>query len=153
MQNLYGLLIGKAFSFSDLAFYNQSRTFQRSPVSAVAGVVNRVLFPVFSTIQDNDQKIRSALRKGISALAFIIFPTMGFMICAADEIVILVLGRKWIQTADLLQWFPIVGMLAPISAIQLTVLKAKGKTGVYFWLGLVNSFVAITILLLSLIHI
>src|SRR5690606_37383962 len=39
-DNMYGLVIGKVYSMSDLAFYNRARTFQRLPTFTLASIVN-----------------------------------------------------------------------------------------------------------------
>ncbi len=150
VTNLYGLLIGKAFSFGQLAFYNQARTFHQSPASIFTSLVTRVLFPVFSSIQDDNAKIIAAMKRGIPVMAFIVFPVMGFLMIASENLVVFLLTEKWLPTARLMCWFPLVGMFMPLSAIQNNVIKAKGRTGLFFWGGLAKSALAVGVLILTI---
>ncbi len=151
-QNMYGLVIGKAFSFEQLGFYNRARTFHRTPSSGLALVLNRVLFPVFSTIQDDNARICKALRKGIPIVAFVLFPLMAFLMCASDDIVVVLLTEKWLPSAAYMRWFPVVGMIFPIASVQLSVILAKGRSGLFFWMDVIKVMVSITVLLFTFRH-
>lgn len=146
-QNMYGLVIGKAFSFEQLGFYNRARTFHRTPSSGLTLILNRVLFPVFSTIQDDNVRICKALRKGIPIIAFVLFPVMAFLMCAADHIVVVLLTEKWLTSATYMRWFPIIGMIFPIAAVQLAVIRAKGRSGLFFAMDVVKNLVSIGVLI------
>ena len=150
VQNVYGLLIGKAFSFEQLAFYNRARSFHTLPARTLSQVLNRVMFPVFATIQNDNERILRGVRKGVPFIAFVVVPVMAFLICAADEIVVLLLTDKWLPSAKYMRWFPILGVTYPLAAFELSVLKSKGKSGLFFALDIVKSSVSIAILLFTI---
>ena len=152
VRNVYGLLIGKAFSFDQLAFYNRAQGFHQLPAAALTQVLNRVMFPVFSTIQNDDERICRAVRKGIPIVAFIMFPLMLFLICAAEEIIVLLLTEKWLPAAQYMRWFPILGMIYPIASIQLSVINAKGRSGLFFWMDVIKNSVSVAILVFTIQH-
>lgn len=148
--NMYGVIIGKAFSFGDLAFYNRGRSFHQAPAAGLNKVLNRVLFPVFSQIQDDNSRIRSALRKGIPVVLFLLLPMMAFLMCAAEHIVVFLLTKDWIQSARYLRWFPAIGMMFPLSAILLSVLRAKGFSGLFLAISIAKNVMSIVVLLLTI---
>ena len=152
VTNAYGLLIGKAFSFDQLAFYNRARSFHQLPAGTLTQVLNRVLFPVFSTIQNDDRRILQAVRRGIPIVAFVVFPLMTFLMCAAEEIVVVLLTDKWLASVQYMRWFPILGMLYPIAAVQLAVIRAKGWSGFYFFMDLIKNSIAIGTLIFTIQH-
>lgn len=151
-QNVYGLVIGKAFSFDQLAFYNRARSFHQMPANGLSRVLDRVLFPVFSTIQHDNMRIRSALRRGIPIIAFLVFPIMAFLMCAADSIVVVLLTEKWLPSAPLMRWFPIIGMIFPVATVILSVIRAQGRSGLLFLMDIVKNSLAILTLFLTLNH-
>ena len=51
-----------------------------------------------------------------------------------------------------MRWFPIIGAVFPIAAIQLSVIRAKGRSDLFFWIDLFKNVVAITVLLFTLRH-
>ena len=146
-QNIYGLLIGKAFSVETLAFYNRARSFHKQPSSALTKVLNRVLFPVFSGIQDEDARIRNALKKGMPTLAFIICPAMIWLTLAPNELITVLLTEKWIRSADLMMFFPIIGIFFTFTAVQSSVIRAKGRAALFFWTSIIKSVFAISVLI------
>jgi teichuronic acid exporter len=151
-QNIYGLVIGKVFAFDQLGFYNRARTFHRTPAIGLTQVLNRVLFPVFSTIQDDRPRICKALRRGIPIISFVLFPLMAFLMCAADSIVVVLLTEKWLPSATYMRWFPIIGMIYPIAAVQLSVVRAIGHSGLFFLMDVVKNTLAIVVLFVTLKH-
>ena len=152
VQNLYGLLIGKYFSFDQLGFYNRARAFHRTPILVLTGVLNQVMFPVFSQIQNEDERILVAVRRGIPVIAFVVFPTMTFLICAADHIVIFLLTEKWLPAAKYMRWFPVVGMIYPIAAVLLSIVRAKGKSALFLRMDIIKNVAAILVLLFTIQH-
>jgi len=152
VQNIYGLVIGKAFSFDQLAFYNRARAFHRTPATGLSQVLGRVLFPVFSTIQNDDARIRAALRKGIPIIAFLLFPLMAFLMCAADNVVVVLLTETWLTSATYMRWFPITGMIFPIAAVQLSVIRAKGRSGLFFAMNVISAVFSIGVLIFTYRH-
>lgn len=152
VQNMYGLVIGKAFSFEQLAFYNRGRAFHRMPAAVLSQTLNRVLFPVFSTIQDDGARICGAMRKGMPILGFLLFPCMAFLIVAADHIVVILLTEKWLPCAEYMRLFPIIGMFYPIAAIQLSAIRAKGHSTFEFFINLLKNLIAIGTLIFTIQH-
>jgi O-antigen/teichoic acid export membrane protein len=150
VQNAYGLLIGKAFSFEQLAFYNRARGFHQLPALTLSRVLNRVMFPVFATIQNDNERILRGVRKGVPLIAFVVIPVMALLICAAEEIVVLLLTDKWLPAAEYMRWFPILGVTYPLAAFELSVLKSKGKSRLFFILDIIKSGISIAILLFTI---
>ena len=144
---LYGLVIGKFYLPADLAFYNRAQSFQRTPVATLQTIIGRVLFPVFSGIQDDDQRVTRSLRKGMPMLAFVIIPIMVLLISIARPLVLFLLSDEWLPTAQYLTWLPIVGIVYSLSAINVTVWKAKGRSKMFFVATVAKQVLALGILI------
>lgn len=152
VQNAYGLVIAKMFPMSQLAYYNRARSFQQLPSQTLTSVLNRVLFPTFSVIQDDNPRIVRALRRGIPIMALFLFPAMALLICNAREIVVILLTEKWLPAAEYLFWFPVVGAIYPWAAIVVSVVKAKGYGNLVFLTSLLKNGMALGILIFTLPH-
>ncbi len=152
MQNIYGLAIKEMFAFHQLGVYNRARAFHRAPSVALNTIFNRVLFPVFSQIKQDDAKIVAALRTGIPIIVFTVAPLMFFLMIASEEIVLLLLNKKWIEAATLMQWFPIIGIAFPLAAVQLSVIKAKGMGRLFMVATLVKNLTALAVLYFTVQH-
>lgn len=58
-DNIRQLIIGKQFTSSDLAYYNQGKRFPNLLVSDIVECLGKVLFPVMSKEQENYEKIKN----------------------------------------------------------------------------------------------
>lgn len=142
-RNLIGLVTMKVFGASELAYYNQSRFFQKTPTEPLVGVLNRVLFPVFSEIQDDNKKIKSSLRQGIPLMIFFVAPMMFFMIASARPLVLVLLNDSWLDTVSYLRIVPVIGITFSLAAIKSNVIRAKGNGKLIFVLSLIRNGLSI----------
>ena len=145
-QSLYGLVIGKAFPFEELAFYNRAKSFPNRTSTGVAAVFNRVLFPTFAGIQDDDLRLLSALRRSTAFVCVIVMPMMVFLAVAAENIVIVLLTEKWLPSVPLMRWTVIPGMLMPLAAVLMAAIGAKGLGGLFLKAGLIKNSLTIVAL-------
>ena len=75
-RNIYLIIIGKIFSARELGFYTRAKQFQQLPSENITGIIQRVTFPVLSSIQDDDEKLLKAYRTFIKLSVFVVFPLM-----------------------------------------------------------------------------
>lgn len=152
LQNIYGLMIGKMYLPADLGCYNRANSFQRTPVKGLNSILSRVLFPVLSSIQDDDPRIVRSLRMGMPVLAFIVTPMMALLMVTGEPLVLTLLTEEWLPTAQFLTLLPILGVIYSISAIHVAVWKAKGHSKLFFWVTTAKQGLALIILLLTIRH-
>ena len=57
-KNAYVLVIGKLFSPADVGFYQRAKSLQQLPVANIQSILGRVLFPLFSEIQREPERLR-----------------------------------------------------------------------------------------------
>lgn len=82
-SNLRSLLIGKIYSSSDLAFYNQGDKFPNVIVSNINTSIDSVLLPTMSDVQDNHIAVKNMTRRAIMTSIYIMAPLMmGLAFCA-----------------------------------------------------------------------
>jgi O-antigen/teichoic acid export membrane protein len=98
-SELDNIIIGKFAGMGNLGIYNRARLLIKTPVSYFTQSVSRVLFPTISAIQDDTQKITKAYYLAISYTTFIIGSVCLGIALAADNIVLVVLGSKWIDAS------------------------------------------------------
>lgn len=145
-RNLIGLIVARVFGAEDLAYYNRARFFQKAPTEPLLALLNRVLFPVFSEVQDDNEKIRNALRRGIPMLMFVVAPIMFVMIATSETMILAVLGEAWLPTASYLQVVPLIGITFALSAVKSTIIRAKGDGRLIFILSIVRNGLSILVL-------
>lgn len=149
-NNVYSLVIGKKFSAADLGFYSRAQQLESLPAQNITAILQRVTFPIFCSIQDDDNRLITAYRKLIRMAAFIIFPTMFVLVLVAKPLVVLLLTDKWLPTVSLFQILCFSGMWYPIHAINLNILQAKGRSDLFLKLEVWKKVMVVLVLLITL---
>src|SRR6185436_19576801 len=98
------------------------------PLQNLSSVMIRVTFPVFSQLQDDDERFRSGYLRSLVAIALVTFPLMTFLFVIADPLVRLVFGDQWLPTVPLLLIFAPVGLIQSIGTTSGSVYMAKNQT-------------------------
>ena len=148
-QNLAGLIIAKSFGSEDLAFYDRARLFQKSTTTPLVGMINRVLFPVFSEIHDDKPRMKSALRSGVPLAIGCTAPLMFWMMATAEHLVVVALGDAWRQSIQYLRIVPIMGITLVLSGIKANVVRSQGNGKLVFFLSIFRNSLVIVGLLLT----
>ncbi|MDL1963290.1 MAG: lipopolysaccharide biosynthesis protein [Deltaproteobacteria bacterium] len=142
-NNIYLIVIGKIFSAADLGFYSRAKGLQQLPVNNISGIISRVTFPVFSSVQDDKPRLKRGVRKALLTLAMVNFPLMIGLAVVAKPLVIVLLTEKWAPCIPYLQLLCVVGMLYPVHLINLNVLTAQGRSDLFFRLEILKKILIV----------
>ena len=148
--NIYNLVIGKKYTSADLAFYNRAFTLSQFPSVNIAEVLNRVIFPILTKVQDDREKLKECYFKYLHLSHYIILPLMGFLIVLAKPLVVVVLTEKWLPTVPYLQLFCVNFMLYPIMQQAGNPVAAIGHVGILLKYQFVKRGVSFLILIATI---
>ncbi|MGE5474324.1 MAG: lipopolysaccharide biosynthesis protein [Ignavibacteriales bacterium] len=148
-QNIYVITIGKLFSATLLGYYFFAQRIQQLVVEQLSGAVQRVTYPALSTIQDDDKALKAFYRKIIQVVTYIVFPCMIALAVLAKPLFILTLKDDWLPAVPYLQLLCIAGLLYPLHAINLNILKVKGRSDLFLHLEVVKKIMIVVIILIS----
>lgn len=148
-DNIYLLVIGKLFSATDLGFYTRAKSLEEIPSRSLAGMVGQVTFPVFSTIKEDQLRLKRVLKKAITAMAIINFPMMIGMALIARPLVMVLLTEKWAESINYLQLLCLLGLLFPLHVINLDLLKALGRSDLFLRLEIIKKFLIVINIVLT----
>ncbi len=126
-RNIYTLLIGKFYPLNEVGFYNQAKRFEEIPTQSITGIIQNVSYPVLSTKQTDDIRLRLGYRKIITQTMFIITPLMLILLAVADNLFYVLLTEKWMPAVPYFRLLCIFGLLYPLHSINENILKVKGK--------------------------
>jgi len=148
-QELRSLMIGKIYTSSDLAFYDQGKRFPNLIVTNINVSIDAVLFPKMASEQDNLQKIKLMTRKSIKFSAFLMCPLMLGLAVVANSFVTLILTEKWIPCVPLLQLFCIIYLFQPIHTANMQAIKAIGRGDIYAKLEIIKKSIEFIVLIFT----
>lgn len=146
-NNLRNLIIGKLYSSSDLAFYNQGEKFPKVIVMNINASIDSVLLPTMSIEQDNPKRIKQMTRRAIKTSTYVMAPLMMGLAFCAEPIVRLVLTDKWIFCIPFLRIFCITYMFWPVHTANLNAINAMGRSDWFLRLEIIKKIVGLAILL------
>ena len=129
------------------SFYSKGQQLPELIANNVSISAISVLFPVFSSMQDDKARLHSALRRSAKTSSYLIFPIMVGFMAVSELFVRVVLTEKWLPAAMYMQIFCVMYMLKPQYSIHKSVIKSLGKSGLLLKLSLAEKAVGIVILL------
>jgi teichuronic acid exporter len=148
-QYLYLNIIGKLFPVEALGFYTRASQLQDFPVKTLGSVFNRVAFPVFSAIQDDNERLKNAVRKTLRTMVFFNFPMLLGLIAVADLLIEVVLTEKWLPASKYFKLLCLVGLFYSFQVINGEILKTKGKLDWVLKLEIISKSVMIVSILIT----
>jgi O-antigen/teichoic acid export membrane protein len=100
-------------------------------------------------MQDDKPRLRNGIRKGVAFLGTINFPMLIGLCVVAKPFVSVIFTDKWLPCVPYLQLLCVVGLLHPLSAINLNVLSAQGRSDLTLRLEFIKKFVSVVLLVLG----
>lgn len=146
-NNIRSLIIGKMYSSSDLAFYDQGKKFPNVIVTNINTSIDSVLLPTMSNAQDDASRVKSMTRRAIKTSTYIMAPLMMGLAFCATPVVRLVLTDKWLPCVPFLRIFCITYMFYPIHTANLNAIKAMGRSDLFLKLEIAKKIVGMALLL------
>jgi len=137
-------LIGKYISTSALGVYSLAYKIMLYPLQNITKTLISVLFPAFSTLQNDNQKFKKVYLRVIFFIALISFPLMTGLMATSDVFVDVLFGDKWKGLAILIIILAPSGMLRSIFTTVGVILMAKGHTDTQLRLGAANAILTVT---------
>jgi len=139
------LVVGRVGTARDMGLYSVSSDLGQSASLEIAAPLGRVLFPAFSKMQDDAERLAASFSRAFEALVILIVPAGVGLALVASEAVELLLGPKWPDAAPFVAILAIYGVIrsavAPVSSMLLALGRPK-VLALISWSGVVL-FVAI----------
>ncbi len=146
-NNLRNLIIGKFYTSTDLAFYNQGDKFPKIVVTNINTSIDSVLLPTMSNVQDDRERVKQMTRRAIKTSTYVMAPLMMGLAFCAEPIVKLVLTDKWLPCVPFLRIFCITYMFWPVHTANLNAINAMGRSDWFLRLEIVKKITGMIILL------
>jgi teichuronic acid exporter len=148
--NIYQIIIGKFYAPAQVGYYARANSLMMLPVGNISGALNRVIFPVFSKIQDDTPKIKKAYKRVMLSVLFLITPAIVFMAVLAQPLILFLFTDKWLKMVPIFQIICFSGVLYPIHLYNLIVLQVKGRSDLFLKLEVFKKILVAIILPISL---
>jgi len=148
-KEIYQVVVGKCYSPQTLGLYTRAKHFSQMFSSNLTNVIQRVSYPVLSSIQDDRMRLKSAYQRIIRNTMLPTFVLMIGMAACAKPMVLCLIGEKWLGCVTFLQMICFSGMLYPLHAINLNMLQVQGRSDLFLKLEIIKKIIAVGPLLLG----
>jgi O-antigen/teichoic acid export membrane protein len=140
------IVVGRLLGNAALGIYDMTYRISLLPITEVAQVVSTVTFPVFTRFSDDKNRLKKAYSKVTLTIMAITIPVGLIIFFFPKEIILLILGDKWITAAPVLRILTVFGVIRsitnPSGAVFLSVKKQEYITIITF-IGAVTLLIVI----------
>ena len=143
------LVVGKLLPFELLGIFERSSRLRSLPSSYLGGILDKVMFPVLSKIQNETERSMSIFKFGLGFSNSLLIPLTLLLIYFSDVIVLVLLGGNWTEAITPLR---IMFMIVPLhisSRMADSLIRANGYVYKNFYRKL--TFVFVLFFLLSVL--
>lgn len=146
-QNIYNLILGKYFSMSQVGYFYQAQKLQQVPQTVLNIFTQNVLLSGLAKIQHEKDLLKKTYEKFVSILTALVGFITIITYVYSKEIVILLYGEKWINSAFFLQLLIIAGFFYMQEQFNRVIFKVYDKTKIILYLEIVKKLIqAVTII-------
>ena len=149
---IYGLLIGKWYSASDLAYFNRGEHIPQMAMNSVQGSISSVIFPALSKMQDDKAKLKRAMRKVMQTSSFFVFPMMFGLAAVSKPLILVLISEKWLPAVPYMQLACLSYAFWPIHVANLQAIQACGRSDVFLNLEMIKKIMLIVVLFVTFKH-
>ena len=145
MSRLDSLIIGKMIGIAAAGTFFMARHLALGPLQQFTNAIARVMFPVFSTIQDDIDLLRSGYLTTVRCLATLVFPLIAAYVALSPEAVAVILPDRWSGIVPLIQIIALHGILQCVNNPASQILYARGRSRLqFFYSSLIGSAVILS---------
>ena len=146
-SQIQGIVIGKMFSPTNLAFYDRGSHFPYIIVNNINNSIQAVMLPSLAAYQDDRPQVKKMMRRAIVTSSFLIIPMMAGLAAIAEPLVLVLLGEKWLPCVPFVRIFCFFYAFYPIHTSNLSAINALGRSDIFLKLEIIKKIYGLAILI------
>ncbi|NJY63021.1 lipopolysaccharide biosynthesis protein [Salinimicrobium sp. CDJ15-81-2] len=149
-NNIFLIVIGKYFSAAQVGFYTRAETMKQLPVTNISRALDKVTFPLFVSIQDDEVRLKRVYKKLMLMVVFVISPVLIFLAVLAEPVFVFLFTEKWLPAVPYFQILCVTGILFPLHSYNLTILNVKGRSDLFLKLEVVKKVIIVITIIIAI---
>lgn len=149
-KEIYQVVIGKCYSPATLGQYTRAQQFGSIFSSNLNSIIQRVSYPVLSSIQNDKERLKQAYRRVIKVTMLVTFTLMLGLAAVSKPMIQVLVGDQWLMAASLLPIICFQMMLYPLHSLNLNMLQVQGRSDLFLRLEIIKKCVAVIPILLGI---
>lgn len=142
-------IIGTRLSAADLGYLSMSQQIAATPLRVIGQMVRKVMFPIMSTIQDDDDRMARGMMEIQYGLALVMAPVCLGLWALSEPVVRIVLGAGWEMVAVLLGFTTLRAFFLVFTDVNTVLFSAKGQAKFQFQWSIFSLVLNTSVVLIS----
>lgn len=143
---LDSLLMGRFVGAVALGLYRQAYNLMMGPIERLRGPIYTVSQPGLSVLQREPGRYRRYYQRILFIVSFVTVPLGVFAVVYAREIILVLLGDKWLGSVVFLRIFGVAAAVQPALGTTGTVMVTCGKSGRFLLVSFVSNALLIMLM-------
>ena len=148
-DQLRSLIVGKAYTSADLAFYNKGNQLPSLITTNISTSIMSVLFPAIANISDEKERVKEMTRKAVKIMSFVMFPMLFGLAAVSKPLMNVLFTSKWDAAVPFVQILSISSAISLIGGVSLQAIKAIGKSDIILKLEIYKKPVYVLLLIIG----
>lgn len=145
-NDLTGLIIGKKYTTTTLAYYDKGQMIPQKLMTNVSDSMRNVMLSALAREQEDLARCKAMLRRSIQVSSFVIFPMMAGLAAVARPVVEILLTEKWLPCVPFMQLTCIICAANTIFSANLQAMNALGRSDMFLKLEIIKKVVGLSVL-------
>ena len=128
VRNADKLLIGKFWGSGQLGLYSKAYGLLLLPLRQIKRPITAVAIPALSRLQNDPETYRRYYYRAISTIAFITMPLVVMLAALSHEIITIVLGKQWTDSAIIFKVLAFAAFFQPVLGTTGWIFISLGQT-------------------------
>jgi O-antigen/teichoic acid export membrane protein len=121
------LLIGYFLGTTALGYYTIAYQIYLIMTQLLTSVMSKVAIPIFSSLQQSLDKLRTAFYSFTELTSFVAFPVFIAVIVLAPELITFLFGQKWLPSVPVMQILSLIGIQHALAYFYHCALVSTGR--------------------------
>lgn len=130
VTDIYTTVVGKFYTKTQLGAYDTGNKIPSTVSETFTSSLGSVLFPAFTTLQDNTELLKYYVKKANKISSFLMVPLMFILIVMSESIIKIILTDKWLIAVPFMQMACLIYALYPIHSANLQAINAIGRSDI-----------------------
>ncbi len=148
-NNLNGMIIGKKYTASDLAYYDRGKKIPDIINTNVGATLSAVLFPAMS-LSSGLEEIRAIRRRSLKMMGYVMFPMMLGLVAVADTLIGAIMRETWHFAIPYVRIAAISAMIGVMGTTLIQETKAIGRSDMTLKMEFCKKTLYVIVLLIAM---
>lgn len=139
-ENLLAIIFGKCYNMAQAGYLSQAKKIEEASTHSFLGAINTTTFVLLSKKVNDIELFKNEANKVLKKIPLLVFPLLLILALFAEEIIIVLFGAKWIESAGYLRTLVAAGIFMILDSISRNFIKSLGHTKILFSITLIKRF-------------